>query len=308
MNWLRVVCAALLLWGVQGCAPQVDSAAGEARVQVVATTSMVADLVRQIGGERVLVEGLMGAGVDPHLYQASASDVVQLQQADVIFYNGLLLEGRLSDLFTRLARTQGHVYAVAEGIPQERLLEPPQFAGHFDPHVWLDVSLWAECVEPVVKGLSAADPAHAEEYVSRGNTVRGELLRLHEWALEESSKLPPEQRVLITSHDAYNYFGRAYGFEVIGLQGISTVSEAALSDVAKLVDFIRTRGVKAIFVESSVPPRTLQRIAEDAGVRVGGELFSDAMGQPGDLVNGLDVGTYEGMIRHNLTTIIEGLR
>lgn len=281
--------------------------AGE-RVRVVATTSMVADLVRQVAGDRAVVEGLMGPGVDPHLYKATASDIVKLQRADAIFYNGLMLEGRLGDLFTRLARTKRHVYALAESIPSDALLEPEDYEGHYDPHVWFDVSLWSRCVDVIVEGMSAADPGNAAFYAAQGRATRDRLTALHAWALAKASELPVARRVLVTSHDAYNYFGRAYGFEVVGLQGISTVSEAGLADMTRLVDFIKARGVKAIFVESSVPPDTIRRLAQDAGVRVGGELFSDAMGTPGQIENGYDLGTYEGMVKHNLTTIVEALK
>lgn len=278
------------------------------KLRVVATTSMVADLVKQVGGDRVEVEGLMGPGVDPHLYKATASDVVKLQRAVVIFYNGLLLEGKMTDLFTKMARVKKHVYALAEGIPPELLLEPAEFQGHYDPHVWFDLTLWSHCVEPVIEGLGAADPANRPSYEKNGVAVRARLAGLHQWALAKAAELPPERRILVTSHDAYNYFGRAYGFQVVGLQGISTVSEAGLADMAKLVDFIKQRGVKAIFVESSVPHATIERIAADAGVRIGGELFSDAMGTPGQIENGYDLGTFEGMIKHNLNTIVEALK
>ncbi len=277
-------------------------------LRVVATTSMVADLVSQVGGAHVKVAGLMGPGVDPHLYKATASDVVKLQRADVIFYNGLLLEGKMTDLFTKMARTKKHVYAVTDAVPSDRLLEPPAFEGHYDPHVWFDVKLWAHGARAVIEGLSAADPAHKEDYAARGAATEKKLAELHAWALAKADELPAAKRILVTSHDAYNYFGRAYGFKVIGLQGISTVSEAALADMAKLVDYIKSHGVKAIFVESSVPHATIKRIAQDAGVRVGGELFSDAMGTPGEIENGYDLGTYEGMVKHNLTTIVGALK
>ncbi len=292
-------------WGITLA---VASGAGAAPLRVVATTSMVADLVRQVAGEQAQVEGLMGPGVDPHLYKATASDVIKLQRADVIFYNGLMLEGRLADLFTKMARTKRHVYALAESIPPEVLLEPEGYEGHYDPHVWFDVALWSRCVETIVEGLVAADPTHRTHYEQRGRAVRGRLADLQAWALAKAGELPAERRVLVTSHDAYNYFGRAYGFEVVGLQGISTVSEAGLADMTRLVDFIRARRVKAIFVESSVAPDTINRLAQDAGVRVGGELFSDAMGTPGQMENGYDLGTYEGMVKHNLTTIVEALK
>lgn len=269
---------------------------------------MVTDLVQQVGGELVAVEGLMGPGVDPHLYKATASDSVKLQRAQVIFYNGLMLEGKLTDLFERMKRTKKHVYALTETIPAAKLLTPEAFEGHQDPHVWFDVTLWAHGVDAIVAGLSAADLAHRATYVARGQAVQQRLAALHEWALAKVAELPSERRILVTSHDAYNYFGRAYGFQVVGLQGISTVSEAALADMARLVDFIKLRGVKAIFVESSVPHTTIERIASDAKVKIGGELFSDAMGTPGQIENGYDLGTYEGMVKHNLNTIVEALK
>lgn len=287
--------------------PGAAGAAGR-KIRVTATTSMVTDLVKQVGGDRVEVSGLMGAGVDPHLYKATAADVSRLQQAEVIFYNGLVLEGKMTDIFTKLARTKKFVYPVAEGVPEKRLLEPPQFEGHYDPHVWFDVELWALCAQTVVKGLAEFSPGDREYFERRGKEVAARLRGLHEWALKKAAELPKENRILVTSHDAYNYFGRAYDFQVVGLQGVSTVTEAGLADMAKLVDFIRQKRVKAIFVESSVSPATIQRIAKDAGVRVGGELFSDAMGTPGQMENGYDLGTYEGMIKHNLTTIVEALK
>jgi manganese/zinc/iron transport system substrate-binding protein len=286
----------------------IPASAADKKIKVTTTVTMVADLARNVGGDRVEVEALMGPGVDPHLYKAAASDVTKLQQADVIFYSGLLLEGKMQDIFGKLARSKRFVYAVTESIPLDRLLEPPEFAGHYDPHVWFDVPLWKLCIETVAKGLSEFDPAGKEGYEKRAVATRARLDELHAWALKKAGELPAERRILVTSHDAYNYFGRAYGFQVVGLQGISTVSEAGLADVAKLTDFIKQKKIKAIFVESSVPHDTIERISKDAGVRIGGELFSDAMGTPGQVENGYDLGSYEGMIKHNLTTIVEALK
>ena len=288
--------------------PSGPAAAAEKKIKVAATITMVADFARNVGGDRVEVETLMGPGVDPHLYKAAASDVTKLQQADVIFYSGLLLEGKMQDIFGKLARSKRFVYAVTESIPPERLLEPPQFAGHYDPHVWFDVPLWKICVDVVAKGLSEVDPSGKDGYEKRAAATRARLDELHAWALKKAAELPSERRILVTSHDAYNYFGRAYGFQVVGLQGISTVSEAGLADVAKLTDFIKQKKIKAVFVESSVPHDTIERISKDAGVKIGGELFSDAMGTPGQIENGYDLGTYEGMIKHNLTTIVDALK
>ena len=283
-------------------------AAEGGKIKVTATTSMVTDLVKAVGGDRVEVLGLMGAGVDPHLYKASASDITKLQRAEVIFYSGLLLEGKLQDVFAKMARTKKHVYAVTETIDEKTLLEPESFGGHYDPHVWFDVTLWSKCVESVVKGLSEFEPKSKGYFEKRGKETQAAMSELHQWALKRAGELSKEKRILITSHDAFNYFGRAYGFKVVGLQGISTVEEASLASMTKLVDFVKQQKVKALFVESSVSPVAIKRISDDAGVKVGGELFSDAMGTPGQIEKGYDLGTYEGMIKHNLNTIVEALR
>jgi len=283
-----------------------------ARLEVVTTTSMVTDLVQQIGGDRVAVSGLMGAGVDPHLYKPTASDVTKLQKAKVTFYSGLMLEGRMADLFTRLGKGGKKVFAVTASIPQTSLLAPPEFEGHHDPHVWGDARLWALCAETVVKGLSEADPDGRAEYAKRGETYKQELAKVHEWAVKRAQELPESARILVTSHDAFNYFGRAYGFQVVGVQGISTVTEAGLADVAKVVDFLKQKKVKAIFVESSVSRAAIERISKDSGAKIGGELFSDAMGTPGTMVTvageTYDEGTYVGMLKHNINTAVEALK
>jgi manganese/zinc/iron transport system substrate-binding protein len=277
-------------------------------LKVVSTTAMVNDLVKRVGGDAVLADVLMGPGVDPHLYKATAQDMLKLNRADVVFYNGLMLEGKMSEVFARMARSGKRVHAITEKLATDRLLKPADFEGHEDPHVWFDVSLWAECIDVVETRLSEAAPKQKEVFLRNAAEARRSLAELHAWSLAKVAELPAEKRVLVTSHDAYNYFGRAYGFEVVGLQGISTVSEAALADMAKLTDFIRERGLKAVFIESSVSPATIERIAKDAGVKIGGELFSDAMGTPGQIENGYDLGTYEGMVKHNLTTIVEALK
>lgn len=283
-----------------------------APLQAVTTTGMVSDLVQQVGGSRVEVTGLMGAGVDPHLYKPTAADVTKLQRAQVIFYNGLHLEGRMAELFERLGKSGKKIYAVTASIPETELLKPAEFEGQFDPHVWGDASLWAKCLDTVVRGLGEADPAGKAEFEKRAEAFRDELQKLHDWAKRRVATLAPERRVLITSHDAFNYFGRAYGFQVVGVQGISTVTEAGLADIAKVVDFIKQKGVKAIFVESSVPRAAIERISQDSGAKVGGELFSDAMGTPGTMVTvageTYDEGTFVGMIKHNINTAVEALK
>jgi manganese/zinc/iron transport system substrate-binding protein len=281
---------------------------GAEPIRVTATTTMVADLAKQIGGDRVEVTGLMGPGVDPHLYKASVSDVTKLQRADVILYSGLFLEGKLQEVLTRLGRSKKHIYPVTEAIPEKELLSPENFGGHHDPHVWFDVKMWSQTVGVVVKALSQVQPADQELFSARGREVSAKMAALHDWAVHRAAEVPPAQRILVTSHDAFNYFGRAYGFKVVGLQGISTVEEANLAAMTQLVDFVKKNNVKAIFVESSVPPNAIRRISQDAGVKIGGELFSDAMGTPGQIEHGYDLGTYEGMIRHNLNAIVEALK
>lgn len=301
--WWVLGAAALL-----GCSKETETKNSSGKIQVVTTTTMVTDLVKQVGGDKIEAQGLMGAGVDPHLYKALASDITKLQRAEVIFYSGLLLEGKMQDVFAKMARTKKHVYPITEGIPQDRLLEPPEFSGHYDPHVWFEVPLWSTCVDVVVKGLSEYAPAHKEYFEKQGKALQTKMQELHKWAVKRASELPMEKRILITSHDAFNYFGRAYGFQVVGLQGISTVEEANISSMVKMVEFIKKNQVKAVFVESSVAQQAIRRISQDAGVKIGGELFSDAMGTPGQIEHGYDLGTYEGMIKHNLNTIVDALK
>ncbi len=296
----RVFIAALSLASTAGLSA--------APLRVATTTGMVNDLVLQVGGGEVAVEPLMGPGVDPHLYKATSSDVLKLQRAEVIFYNGLMLEGKMEEVFERMKKAKKRVYAVTEELAPASLLKPPDFEGHPDPHVWFDVELWAQCLDTVEKRLIEAAPEKKAAFSANAAAARKKLQALHAWSKAKAAELPENKRVLVTSHDAYNYFGRAYGFQVIGLQGISTVSEAALSDMAKLTDLIKKRGLKAIFVESSVSHATIERIAADSGAKIGGELFSDAMGTPGEIENGYDLGTYEGMIKHNLNTIVEALK
>lgn len=305
MMKFRLLFTVLLAWALPW------SARAE-KLPVVATTSMLADLVRSVGGERVEVQGLMGPGVDPHLYKATAGDVAKLQRGKVIFYHGLMLEGQMSELFDRLAKTGRPVVAVCAAIPSARLLHPEGAAGHPDPHVWGDAELWSLCVDPVVKALSAADPEGAAEYAARGETEKATLKKLHAWAIERAKTVPEARRILITSHDAFNYLGRAYGFQVVGVQGISTVTESSLADIVQIIDFIKKKGIPAVFVESSVPKAAIERISKDSGAKVGGELFSDALGAPGQMETmageTYDQGTVVGMLKHNINTIVEALK
>lgn len=276
------------------------------KIQVVATVGMITDVVENVGGERVDVKGLMGPGIDPHSYKARESDVISLAEADVVFYNGLHLEAKLAEVFEKMGGTIKTVQ-VTQGIPDEVLLSPPEFEGQHDPHVWFDVSLWMHTVEEVRDTLTEMDPDHAEIYRTNTEAYLAELDDLDEYVQAETSRVPAEQRVLITAHDAFNYFGQAYGFEVRGLQGISTATEAGIGDVRDLADFIAERQIPAIFVESSVPVRNIEALQEAVRargfeVRIGGELFSDAMGDWGT-----EEGTYIGMVRHNVDTIVNAL-
>jgi manganese/zinc/iron transport system substrate-binding protein len=277
-------------------------------VKVAATTGMVADAVSRVGGERVEVSALMGPGVDPHLYKPTASDVGTLDRADLIAYNGLHLEGRMTDLFEGLVRTGKATFAVAEGIDPAALRTPPEFDGQHDPHIWFDVGLWREAVREVEVALSRVDPASAEAYRRNAAAYQAELDELDAYVRARAAEVPAGSRVLITAHDAFGYFGDAYGFEVRGLQGTSTSTEAGAGDVVGLARFICEREIRAVFVESSIPRRTVEAVqraalAQGCDVGVGGQLFSDAMGD-----GGTPEGTYTGMVRHNIDTIVEALR
>lgn len=301
--WIRCLVFALVVSIDPGFA-----LAESSPLRVVATTGMVADVVRRVGGDSVEVVMLMGAGVDPHMYKPTPRDAQNLGSASVIFSSGLRLEGRMQDLFDKLRAGGRRVVSLGDTLPPEKILRLKGHAEHPDPHVWLDAELWSETVPAVVRGLAEADPVHAERYERNGQTVRQSLAALDGWLREEAARLPESRRVLVTSHDAFNYFGRSYGFRVVGLQGVSTVSEAGLSDMASMVDFLKAHDTRAIFVESSVNPAAIRRIAEDSGAKIGGELFSDAMGQPGEFRQGFDTGTYEGMMKANLRTLVEALQ
>jgi manganese/zinc/iron transport system substrate-binding protein len=276
-------------------------------VRALATVGMVADVVREVGGERVAVEALMGPGVDPHLYKPSESDVLAIGEADVVFYAGLHLEGRMIEALERSGATRP-VVAVTDGMPRDLLIKSADFDGSYDPHVWMDPGLWLRTVGPVERALSELDPGSAGGYARRARAYVEKLRGLDRYARTRIGELPPRARLLVTAHDAFNYFGRAYGMEVRGLQGISTETEAGIGDVRRLADTLVERGVKAVFIETSVPRRNIEAVqaaarARGHSVRVGGELYSDAMGAAGT-----PEGTYIGMIRHNVDTVVAGLQ
>ncbi len=284
-----------------------DAAPRTGKLKVTCTVGMIADVAQTIGGEHVEVQALMGPGTDPHLYKSSERDVRALSQAGVIFYNGLNLEGKMTDTFVQLA-SKKRVYAMSEYVDKALLREPPDFAGHYDPHIWFDVSLWMKGAERIRDAFNDADPAHAADYNRNAAALLKEMGELHEWCKRELSAIPSEQRLLITAHDAFGYFGRAYGIEVHGIQGISTEDQAGLAAINDLVDLIVKRKVKAVFVESSVSDKNIRALVEGCKSRghiivIGGELFSDAMGRAGEAG-----GTYPGMVKHNVETVVKALK
>jgi manganese/zinc/iron transport system substrate-binding protein len=270
---------------------------------------MITDLLRNVGGDRVEVTGLMGPGVDPHLYRASEGDTTRMARADVVFYNGLHLEGKMADVFEKM-QSRVKTVAITDGLDPKRDLRPaPEgYEGTHDPHVWFDVTLWSKIAEYVGGTLAELDPAHAEVYKANAQKYRAELALLHDYVRQQADKVPSPQRVLISAHDAFYYFGHAYGFEVQGLQGVSTDAETSPADIQKLANFIVDRRLPAIFVESSVPPKTIEAVqaavrAKGFEVAIGGELFSDALGDPET-----PAGTYAGMVRHNIDTLVMALQ
>ena len=282
------------------------ASAQDAKPSVVATTGMIADAVRRVGGEAVTVTALMGPGVDPHAYRQTRTDILAMARADLVLWNGLYLEAQMEDFLADLGR-KTPVRAVAETVPAENLIAHDDYADRFDPHVWMDPRLWIQTVWAVRDAMIEAFPGMATEFGANADAYVAELDTLARYATDVLATVPAESRVLITAHDAFNYFGRAHDFEVIGIQGISTESEAGVSRISTLVDLIVTRKIAAAFVESSVSDRSIRSLIEGAAAQghtltIGGELFSDAMGAPGTYE-----GTYIGMIDHNVTIIASAL-
>lgn len=308
----------LILGAMIGCSdssseerePIVREFAGAHPMKIVATTGPVAEMVRRVGGEHLAVDGLMGPGVDPHLYSPVASDVRKLAGADAIFYNGLHLEGRMTDLFEKLAHKKP-TFAVTAGLESrhdKRLREPPEFEGMFDPHVWHDPMIWSDCAADVAKKLAEFDPAHAADYQKNAEAYQAELKELSQFCRDEIEKIPADRRVLVTAHDAFGYFGKAYGLEVFGLKGISTEEEKDLKHQEEIQHMLVSRKIPAVFVESAVAPRMVSSLvepcrAEGLDLQIGGELYADALGAPDS-----DAADYAGMIRHNAKTIADALR
>ncbi len=280
--------------------------ADDAPLKVVATTGMIADSARQVGGDLVEVQALMGPGVDPHAYRQTRSDIVAMTNADLVLWNGFYLEAQMEDFLLELAQEQP-VVPVAEALPENLLIGSEDYEGRYDPHVWMNPNLWSRVVLNIRDAMIEVRPEAAETFTANANAYLEELRALTRYATDVLASVPVESRVLLSAHDAFNYFGNAYGFEVVGIQGISTESEAGLQRIAELVDMLVERDIRAVFVETTVADRNIRALIEGAAaegheVVIGGELFSDAMGEPGTYE-----GTYIGMIDHNATTVTRAL-
>ncbi len=281
------------------------------QIKILTTTAMVADLVKNVGGDLVDIKALIGTDIDPHSYQTKLGDAVYLQQADIIFYNGLHLEGKMEASLEQIKNKP--VVAITSQLTQQELLKPQEaYNDHYDPHVWGDPTVWASCIKPVLETLVNYDPKNEAIYKANANAYNQELQELHLWAQNMIGSIPEQARYLITSHDAFFYLGRAFNIQVEGIQGISTMAEASLKHQVYLVNLIKQQQIKTIFPESSVNPKAIKNLAEQSGAQVSSAtLFSDAMGEPGDIAefNGVtyDKGTYRGMLMHNIITITQGL-
>ena len=298
----------LMVFVVLGaCNSEPNTSNQNSRLNVITTTGMISDAVINIAGDLVEVSALMGPGVDPHLYKATQGDITKLTKADLILYNGLLLEGKMGEVLRKLERTRP-VVAVAEVIDPEKLLGSPIYKSAYDPHVWFDVSIWSEVVNAIGQALKEQDPENATTYQNNLESYLAQLDSIHQTTISAIATIPRQQRVLITAHDAFEYFGRAYDIEVRGLQGISTLSEFGLRDRIELIDFIIEKNIKAAFVETSVSKKSIEAVIEGCQKRghqieIGGQLFSDAMG-----AKGTSEGTYIGMVNANVQTITAALK
>jgi manganese/zinc/iron transport system substrate-binding protein len=309
-SWLApLILLPLAAAAVSGCARASDARDGTPApgrpFVITTTTGMITDIVRQVAGDRAEVRGIMKEGVDPHLYTPTRTDVIKLSEADLVFYNGLMLEGKMADTLVKLARSGKQVYAVTEMLDASYVMTDAQ--EHYDPHVWMDVQGWSRAVRAVATALGEYDAAGVDEYDRNATGLIERLERLDEYAREVIGSIPAQQRVLVTAHDAFSYLGRAYGIEVRGIQGISTESEAGVKDISELVGFLVEREISAVFVETSVADKNVRALVEGAAARdhevvIGGSLFSDAMGPSGTWE-----GTYIGMIDHNVSTIARAL-
>lgn len=306
MNILRALTCILCLGSVIGCGNGSQVAHHSKKIRVVCTTGMVADIVKNVGGDHVHLKTLMGPGVDPHLYNAIPKDAIALREADLVFYSGLHLESQsLLNPIHAVEEERKNVHAVTRALDKKSLIPADQ--GRHDPHVWHNVDMWKQCAAVVAEELSTHKPEWKEDFQKNLDAYQKRLAALHTKATEDIASIPKAQRVLVTAHDAFSYFGQAYDLEVKAIQGISTEGEAGVKKINELVDFLVSRKIKAIFVESSVSDaniKSLQEGCENKGhkVVIGGELFSDALGEQGEEA------TYEGMIKHNVETIVNALK
>ena len=278
------------------------------KYKVVTTTTMLTDLVKKIGGKYIDVYGLMGPGIDPHLYKASAGDVILMQKADMIVYGGLNLEGKMGEVFENLRDIDKLVVCAADGIDKKNLIKVDGDSNVYDPHVWFDVNIWEDEAIEVAKGLKKLDKKHSKEFDANLESYLSELKELNNYIVKRVSEIPEDKRILITAHDAFNYFAKAYGFKVKGLQGISTSAEAGTSNVRQLSDFIVEHQIKAVFIETSIPKKNMEALqeaveAKNFQVKIGGELYSDSLGDPDT-----SAGTYIGTFKHNIDTIVDALK
>ncbi|HDZ15417.1 hypothetical protein LCGC14_0673240 [marine sediment metagenome] len=301
----RIIILLFCLSLISGCKDTGKKTDG--RLNIVTTTTMITDLVRNIGKDSVNVQGLMGSGVDPHLYKASEGDVSKLTQADVVFYSGLHLEGKLVDVFEKMGRNSNTI-ALADVLDKKELIGSAYFASNFDPHIWFNIEYWKQITGYLTQELAKLDPDNASFYEDNKTEYFKQLDILEDDVRNTIATLPEDKRILVTAHDAFNYFGEEYGFEVVGLQGLSTATEAGVQDVQKLAQLIIDKKVKSIFVETSVPKRTIEALQQAVNskgydVQIGGTLFSDALGNAGT-----DEGTYIGMFRYNVNTIVNALK
>lgn len=281
--------------------------AQRAPLRVLTTTGIIGSTTSQIAGADIIVETLMGPGIDPHLYKPSPGDLRKLSEASLVLYNGLHLEGKMSELLEKLG-SRKPVVAVAASLPQDKLRATDGGISNMDPHVWLDVELWTTAAQRIRDALIQLDPPHAEGYTSRFSALQTDLLTLHNWCKTEIGTIPEQRRILVTAHDAFGYFSRAYQIQVLSIQGITTDSEASLREINTLVKTLVTRDIPAVFIETTISPKTVQALIEGARaaghhVKIGGELFSDSLGD----IN-MPTGSYQGMMRHNVTTIVQALR
>ncbi|EPR72250.1 Manganese ABC transporter, periplasmic-binding protein SitA [Winogradskyella psychrotolerans RS-3] len=285
-----------------------DESKDNGKLNIVTTTTMITDLVQNIGGDMINIQGLMGSGVDPHLYKASEGDVSKLVNADIIFYSGLHLEGKLVEVLEKMESSQKITIALSDALDENTLIGSKYFASNYDPHVWFDINYFQQFAKKVANVLSKKDPENAQKYEANKNAYIVKLETLQNNIKQTIETLPKGKRILVTAHDAFNYFGKAYGFEVVGLQGISTATEAGVQDVQKLATFIIEKNIKAIFIESSVPKRTIEALqasvkSKGHDVEIGGTLYSDALGSAGTVE-----GTYIGMFEYNVNTIVNALK